>query len=105
MQSRLNNMQRTLQELTFVIGLATIAAFAFWIRRYRDQWYYSIVPLTWLAHLTLFYICVFMRDAGLNFVGMDFTFWSSLVRLHGVSAMAGIVVAMLIGKLRPYHHE
>lgn len=96
-------MQRLLQELTFALTLATIAAFALWIHKFRDHWYYAIAPLTWLAHLAIFYICVFMRDAGINFTSMDFTFWSALVRLHGVSIMSGIIVAMLVGKVRPYH--
>lgn len=96
-------MQRTIQEIACLIAFGTIVVLGLLMRKFRNHWYYAIAPLTWLIHTILFYFCVFLRDAGVDLGLMDFTFWSSLVRLHGVCVMAGIVVALLTGKVQPYH--
>lgn len=82
-----------------VLGvLASVAMCVQYIRTHPHKWAYMVPPLTWLAHLLIFYGCVIARDAG-YVTGIDFTFWSVIVRLQAVFLVLGVITLMAYERL------
>ena len=42
-----------------ILGISATVKF---IKEHKERWAYAVPPLTWLAHLIIFYVCVFLRE-------------------------------------------
>ena len=62
-----------------------------WILRNRDRWRFAVAPLSYLAHVVLFYI-----SAALHlFSPLALNAWSNGIRLHGLILVGAIGIALI----------
>jgi len=80
--------QQALQALVLAVTLLALGATWVFVRRHPDEWAYAVPPAAWLLHLIIFYGCIFWRDFA-NGPHLDFTFWSTVVRLQAAFLILG----------------
>jgi hypothetical protein len=89
---------QALQALSVSVSLLAAGVCVQYVRLYPRRWGYMVPPLTWLAHVLIFYTFVFLRDAGFG-IGLDFILWSAIVRLQAVFLILGIVALLAYGRI------
>ena len=86
-----------------MIAAAALGILIVWAKKNARRWWYAIMPGLWLLHVVIFYCNVFAESSGLILMSHpEFTLWSSLVRLQGISIFAGIILALVMDKFNPY---
>lgn len=75
-----------------IIAALGIVAWVWFAVRNRRQWMYSVPPASWLAHVLVFYVAVWLIDGQAQMLNA----WSTIVRLHGVILATGAAVVLLI---------
>ena len=87
--------QLFLQLINMTAAAIGIFGWVLWARHYRDINLYAVSPITWLAHLLLFYTSVLVRDAtGFQFP-WSYELWSAVLRMQAIFTLAGISYMML----------
>jgi len=89
----LYTMAATRGWLLFVSGIG-ILIWILWIRKYPDKWGYAIPPLTWLLHVSLFYMVLLSRVWWGDVLAINYEMWSVIVKLHAAFLTAGIGLVM-----------
>jgi hypothetical protein len=85
---------RTIQVISFVLAMAGTLGWLIWAVRHRSKWRYAIPPLSWLAHVVLYYACVLFGDLPAVMVNL----WSSAVRLHAVILITSVGLFLLFDR-------
>jgi hypothetical protein len=98
-----NNWLVTLQVIS--ISLSAVATFMWvrWALLNRPIWRYSLLPLSWLANVFLFYFLrlVVYNDITLELeLTMTFNLWSNVIRIQGLIVL--IVAAYVMIATRKY---
>ena len=93
-------MAATRAWLILVSG-AGILVWALWIRSHPDKWKYAIPPLSWLAHVSAFYLVLLSRVWWGDDVSLviNFEMWSVIVKLHAAFLTTGIGLVMLYERI------
>jgi len=84
-----------------LVSLAGLLVWFSWIRSHPDKWGYSVPPLSWLAHVSAFYLVLLSRvwwgdDVSLM---INFEMWSVIVKLHAAFLITGIGLVMLYERI------
>ena len=86
----INNKEPVQIAVVVFVILGVIATVKF-VKDHKDLWAYIIPPLTWLAHILIFYACVFLREHIGLLTGIDYTLWSAIIRLQAAILIAGVM--------------
>ena len=89
----LYSMAATRAWLILVSG-AGILVWALWIRSHPDRWRYAIPPLSWLVHVSAFYLVLLSRVWWGDVLAINYEMWSVIVKLHAAFLTAGIGLVM-----------
>jgi len=81
------------QVITLAVALAGLVVWTVWVRKNRAHWLYAVPPMTWLLHVAIFYMAVFVHAAG-HALPVDYVLWSAAIRLQAAFSLAGIGVVM-----------
>ncbi len=73
------------------ISVACMLICLVWVSRNRDRWRYVVAPLSYLAHVVLFYL----GAASHLLTPLAMNTWSNAVRLHGLILVGAIGVALV----------
>lgn len=82
------------QAFSWLLALIGLAACVAWYRSKPKQIGYITAPGTILLHAFVLYTAVFLRDYAGLLAGMNFTFWSALLRMQTLVMIAGVCVVM-----------
>lgn len=88
------NTQQVIQLIVMLIAIATILITWSYVRSHPKNASYSVPPVSWLLHLIIFYGFVFAKDFLGLFSEIDFTLWSSIIRLQAAFLILGIMVML-----------
>lgn len=86
--------QQYVQFLVVIVAIASIFMTAVFWRRHPDEWAYTIPPLSWLAHVLIFYAFVFAKDFLGLAIGLDFMLWSAVLRLQAAFLILGVMTML-----------
>lgn len=97
--------QVAIQLLVLVVVLIAMGMTVRYWMVHRAQWPYTIPPLSWLVHLVIFYGLFFARYYGVPSgiagftTGLDFTFWSAIIRLQAAFLILGVMTMLAYDRL------
>lgn len=78
-----------------IVVLSAFVGIIVWvllINRYRKHWGYGIAPISYFAHLLIFYLFVYVDKLDPIFLNG----WSNALRLHGIILFIGIGISILV---------
>lgn len=75
------NGRLIVQSVALAIALIGLSTWIIWARK-SGKWGYAALPVTYIAHVIVFYIVVILLQPPVN--GEFYTTWSAVVRLQGV---------------------
>ena len=83
------------------VSLSGLLVWFLWIRRHPDQWGYAVPPLTWLLHVSAFYLVLLSRVWWGDDISLvnNFEMWSIIVKLHAAFLTAGIGLVMYFERI------
>ena len=91
---------QALQLITFVVILAGVIMTLHFVKTHRDQWPYALAPLSWLLHVSVFYIMLLLcRYMSLSIIEIDFTLWSAIVRMQAAFLILGLFVLAYMNRV------
>lgn len=93
------NTQQVIQLIVILIAIVTVGFSWSYVRSHPEKAAYSVPPVSWLIHLIIFYAFVFLKDFFGQFTEIDFTLWSSIIRLQAAFLILGIMVMLRFERL------
>jgi hypothetical protein len=79
-----------------LLSLAGIFAWAWWAANHRRLWLFTVPPLLWLVHLSIFYtVLLAMNSSPTEF----FATWSAIIRIQGITTVTVAAIIFRNGKL------
>ncbi len=75
--------------VAMLISLIGIAIWLVWARRFEDRWRYAVAPITWLAHIMIYYGAYFISMYLGTYETLFFTNWSLVVRMQSILTISG----------------
>jgi hypothetical protein len=81
----------TWHAINIIVSAIFALAWLVWAFRNRDIWRYSIAPLSYLAHVIMFYIFAALHVL----CPEDLNAWSNAIRLHGLILIGSIAIALV----------
>ena len=88
-----------LQVVNACIAFIGLLIWVIWAAKNKAGRLYAIAPITWLLHSMVFYTLIFLRNFADMTFAINFTSWSSVLRLHAVILICGIGLLMVWDKL------
>lgn len=85
--------------ITTIASIIGMSVWLYWSRLNKDRWRYAVAPLSYFAHILLFYLCVLRYYMSGAMTPKFLNIWSNGIRLHGIILLIGIGL-LFICKIR-----
>ena len=77
--------------INIAVSVVCMLIWCAWVLRNRDRWRFVVAPMSYLAHVVLFYISAALHI----FSPLAMNTWSNGVRLHGLILIGAIGIALI----------